>query len=52
MLFKVSQLGEDEDEGTVVSVSLSGDIQKTQTPAVIDYGERVSRSWTGVQAMQ
>jgi hypothetical protein len=52
MLFKVSQLGENEDEETVVSVSLRGDIQKIQAPDVIDYGERVSRSWTGVQAMQ
>ena len=51
-LFKVSHLGEEELDDTLVSVSLTGDIQMTQAPDVIGYGELVSRSWTGVQAIQ
>ncbi|MFN9174244.1 MAG: hypothetical protein ACK58N_06940 [Synechocystis sp.] len=54
VLFKVSHLGEEEEDSdeTLVSVSLTGDVQATQAPAVIGYGERVSRSWTGVQAIR
>jgi hypothetical protein len=52
MLFKVNYLGEEESAETLVSVSLTGDIQTTQAPDVIGYGELVSRSWTGVQAIQ
>ena len=52
VLFKVSHLGEEDGNETLVSVALSGDIQRAQAPDVIGYGELVSRSWTGVQAIQ
>ncbi|MGA1621654.1 MAG: hypothetical protein ACO36E_02880 [Synechocystis sp.] len=51
VLFKVSHLDDEEGNENLVSVSLSGDIQTTQTPEVIGFGELVSRSWTGVQAI-
>jgi len=52
VLFKVSHFGDDDEDETLVSVSLTGDIQRTQAPEVIGYGELVSRSWTGVQSIQ
>jgi hypothetical protein len=50
-LFKVSHLDEEDSNENLVCVSLTGDIQLAQTPAVIGYGELVSRTWTGVQAI-
>jgi hypothetical protein len=51
VLFKVSHLDEEDSNENLVCVSLTGDIQLAQTPAVIGYGELVSRTWTGVQAI-
>ncbi|QUS61876.1 hypothetical protein [Synechocystis sp. PCC 7338] len=52
VLFQVSHFDQEEDGNSLVSVALDGKVQPARAPAVIAYGKRVSRSWSGVQSMR
>jgi len=52
VLFQVSHFDQDEDNNSLVSVALDGKVREATAPAVIAYGKRVSRSWSGVQSMR
>ncbi|MBE9175244.1 hypothetical protein IQ225_07865 [Synechocystis salina LEGE 06155] len=52
VLFQVSHFDQEEDGNSLVSVALDGKVQPAEAPAVIAYGKRVSRSWSGVQSMR
>ena len=52
VLFQVSHFDQEEDENSLVSVALDGEVQPAKAPTVIAYGKRISRSWSGVQSMR
>jgi hypothetical protein len=50
VLFRASNLGDETEQ--LVSVNLNGKVSLAKAEAAITYGQKVSRSWTGVQAIR